>query len=55
MSVEESEEYEKAHDEVTERVTNSFKLTAELHTSTLIPKMIVGFDDEDQVRFTASP
>jgi hypothetical protein len=55
MSVDESEEYEKAHEDVTERVTNSFNLTAELHNSTLVPKMVVGFDDEDQVRFTASP
>lgn len=55
MSVDESDEYEKAHEDVTERVTNSFNLNAELHNSTLIPKMVVGFEDEDQVRFTASP
>ena len=55
MSVDESDEYEKPYEAGTERATNSFNLNAELHNQALIPKLAVGFDDEDQVRFTASP
>ena len=47
MSVDESDENDHPMEEVTERVTNSFNLTAELHNATMVPKMVVGFDDED--------
>lgn len=47
MSVDESDEYENPHEEPTERITNSFNLTAEVHNTTMVPKMVVGFDDED--------
>lgn len=52
MSVDESEE-EKLPEAFTERLTNSFNLAIDLRDSYLLTK--VGFDDEDQVRFTASP
>ena len=53
MSVDESEEDEKLPEAFTERLTNSFNLAIDLRDSYLNTK--VGFDDEDQVRFTASP
>jgi hypothetical protein len=39
----------------TERMNNSFNLQAEFRDSALLPKIAIGLDDEDQVRFTASP
>jgi hypothetical protein len=36
-------------------MTNSFNLQVDLRGSSALPKMAIGFDDEDQVRFTASP
>lgn len=55
MSVDESEDYGRLPEAHTERMTNSFNLQMELRDSSLLPKMAIGFDDEDQVRFTASP
>jgi hypothetical protein len=55
MSVDESEDYSRLPEVFTERMTNSFNLQAEFRDSALLPKIAIGFDDEDQVRFTASP
>jgi hypothetical protein len=54
MSVDESREYEHQPEVFTERLTNSFNLAVDMRDSSLIPKM-AAFDNEDQVRFTASP
>ena len=55
MCLTETEESDDRVEQAIEQVTNSFNLLPETEDANLNQKMQVEFEDEDQVRFTASP